>query len=207
MPGWAGSSWYFNRYMDSTNDGEFVSKEAVDYWKEIDLYIGGSEHATGHLLYARFWQKFLFDKGALPVDEFAKKLINQGMILGTSAFVYEALFDGKKHNVYISSDYFQGDANPVSEKDAKLSSRLEKKLIEAGLTEENKENLTYRAIHIDVSTFESDTIVNIDKLKDWRDDFKNAEFVFGRDNEFVCHREVEKMSKRWFNVVNPDDNL
>jgi leucyl-tRNA synthetase len=88
MPGWAGSSWYFNRYMDPTNEGEFVSKEAADYWQDVDLYIGGSEHATGHLLYARFWQKFLFDKGHLPVEEFAKKLINQGMILGTSAFVY-----------------------------------------------------------------------------------------------------------------------
>ena len=88
MPGWAGSSWYFNRYMDSNNEGEFASKESMDYWKEVDLYIGGSEHATGHLLYARFWQKFLFDKGIVPVDEFAKKLINQGMILGTSAFVY-----------------------------------------------------------------------------------------------------------------------
>ena len=86
MPGWAGSSWYFNRYMDSTNEGEFASKESMDYWKEVDLYIGGSEHATGHLLYARFWQKFLFDLGIVPVDEFAKKLINQGMILGTSAF-------------------------------------------------------------------------------------------------------------------------
>jgi leucyl-tRNA synthetase len=88
MPGWAGSSWYFNRYMDPTNSQEFVGKKAVAYWKEVDLYIGGSEHATGHLLYARFWQKFLFDRGYLPVDEFAKKLINQGMILGTSAFVY-----------------------------------------------------------------------------------------------------------------------
>lgn len=94
MPGWAGSSWYFNRYMDSNNEGEFVSKEAVDYWKEVDLYIGGSEHATGHLLYARFWQKFLFDRGLLPVDEFAKKLINQGMILGTSAFVYRVDYVG-----------------------------------------------------------------------------------------------------------------
>eukprot|EP01090_Pellita_catalonica_P015543 TRINITY_DN4236_c0_g2_i1.p1 TRINITY_DN4236_c0_g2~~TRINITY_DN4236_c0_g2_i1.p1 ORF type:complete len:427 (-),score=87.55 TRINITY_DN4236_c0_g2_i1:15-1295(-) len=93
MPGWAGSSWYFNRYMDSNNEGEFVSKEAVDYWKQIDLYIGGSEHATGHLLYARFWQKFLFDRGLLPVDEFAKKLINQGMILGTSAFVYRLEYE------------------------------------------------------------------------------------------------------------------
>ncbi len=203
MPGWAGSSWYFNRYMDSTNDGEFVSKEAVDYWKAVDLYIGGSEHATGHLLYARFWQKFLFDRGALPVDEFAKKLINQGMILGTSAFVYEALFENKTKNVYISSDYFQG-SNPVTEKDVKLSSRLNKKLAEAGLTEENKGTLSYRPIHIDVAALEGDTAVNIDKLKDWRDDFKNAEFVFGREDEFVCHREVEKMSKSKYNVVNPD---
>ncbi len=99
MPGWAGSSWYFNRYMDAENDDMFVSKEAVDYWKEVDLYIGGSEHAAGHLLYARFWQKFLFDKKLLPVDEFAKKLINQGMILGTSAIVYRV----SGTNKYVSS--------------------------------------------------------------------------------------------------------
>ncbi|MEX6626586.1 class I tRNA ligase family protein [Tenacibaculum salmonis] len=205
MPGWAGSSWYFNRYMDATNDGEFVSKEAADYWKEIDLYIGGSEHATGHLLYARFWQKFLFDKGALPVDEFAKKLINQGMILGTSALVYEALFDGKKHNLYVSSDYFQGE-NQIedTEADDKLGSRLHKKLVEAGLTEETEESLTYRPIHICVSTLEGDINVNIDKLKAWRSEFETAEFVFGRDKQFVCHREVEKMSKSKYNVVNPD---
>ncbi|MCG8206310.1 class I tRNA ligase family protein [Tenacibaculum finnmarkense] len=205
MPGWAGSSWYFNRYMDATNDGEFVSKEAADYWKEIDLYIGGSEHATGHLLYARFWQKFLFDKGALPVDEFAKKLINQGMILGTSALVYEALFDGKKHNLYVSSDYFQGE-NQIedTEADDKLGSRLHKKLVEAGLTEETEESLMYRPIHICVSTLEGDINVNIDKLKAWRSEFEKAEFVFGRDNQFVCYREVEKMSKSKYNVVNPD---
>ena len=73
-----------------TIEGNLQAKKSMDYWKEVDLYIGGSEHATGHLLYARFWQKFLFDKGIVPVDEFAKKLINQGMILGTSAFVYRA---------------------------------------------------------------------------------------------------------------------
>jgi leucyl-tRNA synthetase len=88
MPGWAGSSWYFNRYMDAQNPDDFAGKEALNYWRDVDLYIGGSEHATGHLLYSRFWQKFLFDKGLVPVDEYAKKLINQGMILGTSAFVY-----------------------------------------------------------------------------------------------------------------------
>ncbi|MGY8910372.1 MAG: class I tRNA ligase family protein, partial [Flavobacteriales bacterium] len=97
MPGWAGSSWYFNRYMDSNNSDEFASKESLEYWQDVDLYIGGSEHATGHLLYARFWQKFLFDKGIVPVDEFAKKLINQGMILGTSAFVNQVLFFVNSH--------------------------------------------------------------------------------------------------------------
>ena len=101
MPGWAGSSWYFNRYMDAHNSDEFASSEALNYWKEVDLYIGGSEHATGHLLYARFWQKFLFDLGIVPVDEFAKKLINQGMILGTSAFI--GRIEGT-NNTFISVD-------------------------------------------------------------------------------------------------------
>ncbi len=87
MPGWAGSSQYFNRYMDPHNEDEIFSQEAINYWQDVDLYIGGSEHATGHLLYSRFWQKFMFDKGLVPKDEFAKKLINQGMITGTSAFV------------------------------------------------------------------------------------------------------------------------
>ena len=88
MPGWAGSSWYWYRYMDATNSGEFASKEAINYWKAVDLYIGGSEHATGHLLYSRFWNKFLKDLGYVPEEEFAKKLINQGMIQGRSNFVY-----------------------------------------------------------------------------------------------------------------------
>lgn len=88
MPGWAGSSWYWMRYMDAHNEDRFASKEALAYWESVDLYIGGSEHATGHLLYSRFWNKFLKDKGFAPTEEPFKKLINQGMILGTSAFVY-----------------------------------------------------------------------------------------------------------------------
>ena len=88
MPGWAGSSWYWMRYMDANNNDEFASKAALDYWQNVDLYIGGSEHATGHLLYSRFWNKFLKDKGFAPTEEPFKKLINQGMILGMSAFVY-----------------------------------------------------------------------------------------------------------------------
>ena len=88
MPGWAGSSWYWYRYMDPTNESEFASKEALDYWQGVDLYLGGTEHATGHLLYSRFWNKFLKDRGYVKNEEFAKKLINQGMIQGRSSFVY-----------------------------------------------------------------------------------------------------------------------
>jgi leucyl-tRNA synthetase len=92
MPGWAGSSWYFLRYMDPHNTGEFASKDAVNYWQNVDLYVGGSEHATGHLLYVRFWTKFLKDLGYLPFDEPAKKLVNQGMIQGVSEKI--ARYDG-----------------------------------------------------------------------------------------------------------------
>src|SRR5690606_25761901 len=91
MPGWAGSSWYWYRYMDAANDQTFASKDAVDYWRDVDLYIGGSEHATGHLLYSRFWNKFLKDMGHVPEEEPFKKLINQGMIQGRSNFVYRVL--------------------------------------------------------------------------------------------------------------------
>ena len=100
MPGWAGSSWYFYRYMDPTNEKEFISKKSQKYWTDIDIYFGGSEHATGHLLYSRFYQKFLYDLEYLNQDEYSKKLINQGMILGNSAFIYRK----SRTNQYISSN-------------------------------------------------------------------------------------------------------
>lgn len=168
MPGWAGSSWYFNRYMDSQNSEEFASKESLDYWQDVDLYIGGSEHATGHLLYARFWQKFLFDKGIVPVDEFAKKLINQGMITGTSAFVYRE----EGTNTYISKGMI-GDKN-------------------------------VQAIHADVSFVNSSDELDINAFKNWREEYKNAEFICEEDGTFKVNREVEKMSKSKYNVVSPD---
>ena len=168
MPGWAGSSWYFNRYMDASNEVEFASKESLDYWKEVDLYIGGSEHATGHLLYARFWQKFLFDKGVVPVDEFAKKLINQGMILGTSAFVYRE----EGTNRFFSK----------------------------GLIEDKK----IQPIHTDVSFVNASNELDIEAFKNWREEFKEAEFISEEDGTFKVSREVEKMSKSKYNVVNPD---
>ena len=168
MPGWAGSSWYFNRYMDANNSDEFASQNALNYWQQVDLYIGGSEHATGHLLYARFWQKFLYDLEIVPVDEFAKKLINQGMILGTSAFV--ARVEGS--NTFISSDQIK--------------------------------NETVQWIHADVSFVNSSDELDVDAFKAWRKEFNTATFVTSDNNLFKVKREVEKMSKSKYNIVNPD---
>ena len=168
MPGWAGSSWYFNRYMDAHNSNEFASSEALNYWKEVDLYIGGSEHATGHLLYARFWQKFLFDLGVVPVDEFAKKLINQGMILGTSAFVGRV----EGTNTFMSVDQITTES--------------------------------IQWIHADVSFVNASDELDIEAFKSWREEFKNAEFISDSEGLFKVKREVEKMSKSKYNVVNPD---
>ena len=110
MPGWAGSAWYFLRYMDPENKNEFVSRDKADYWKQVDLYIGGSEHAVGHLLYSRFWTKFLYDSGYIGFDEPFKKLINQGMILGRSSFVYR----DKNTGVFLSKGLCEGkDVTPI----------------------------------------------------------------------------------------------
>ena len=167
MPGWAGSSQYFNRYMDPRNTEAIYGKEAVDYWKEVDLYIGGSEHATGHLLYARFWQKFLFDRGFVPVDEFAKKLINQGMITGTSAFVYK---DTESNTIYSKNLVGDKKVNPI---------------------------------HADVSLVNASDELDVEGFKTWRPEFKDAEFIL-EDGVYIVGREVEKMSKSKYNVVNPD---
>ena len=105
MPGWAGSSWYFFRYMDPNNDGSFCGEKALEYWQDVDFYMGGPEHATGHLLYSRFWTKFLFDRGFLKVDEYAKKLVNQGMIQGRSNFVYRVNGENKYVSKGLTKNY------------------------------------------------------------------------------------------------------
>src|SRR5690606_17839733 len=125
-------------YMDANNDKAFASQEALNYWRDVDLYIGGSEHATGHLLYSRFWQKFLFDKGLVPVDEYAKKLINQGMILGTSAFVYVVRKNNRnyflsktQYDKYLKKDKIDPrDKNYVSPQDFNWDNALD--LIQKG---------------------------------------------------------------------------
>ena len=167
MPGWAGSSQYFNRYMDPRNDQALVSAEAIGYWRDVDLYIGGSEHATGHLLYSRFWQKFMYDRGWVPVDEYARKLINQGMILGTSAVIYRK----RGTQTYLSRN-LAGDAQ-------------------------------VDVIRVDVSLVNASDEVDIKRLRGWQPQFAEAEFLMEKGS-FYAGREIEKMSKSKYNVVNPD---
>ena len=175
MPGWAGSSWYWYRYMaspDERNLPDFASKDAINYWQDVDLYIGGSEHATGHLLYSRFWNKFLKDLGYVNQEEPFKKLINQGMIQGRSNFAYRKIdAQGKGTNTFVSY----------------------------GLKDQYKTT----PVHVDVNIVEQD-FLDIEQFKASRPDFADAEFILENGN-YLCGHEVEKMSKSKFNVVNPDD--
>lgn len=167
MPGFAGSSAYYLRYMDPRNEEALVSKEANEYWRNVDLYIGGTEHATGHLIYSRFWNKFLYDLGYVCEDEPFRKLVNQGMIQGRSNFVYRI----KDTNTFVSLN-LKGDYDVTP-------------------------------IHVDVNMVSND-ILDIDRFKEWRPEFADAEFIL-EDGKYVCGYAVEKMSKSMFNVVNPDD--
>ena len=171
MPGWAGSSWYWLEYMmEKDARGTFPTKPVVDYWQNVDLYVGGSEHATGHLLYSRFWNKFLKDRGFAPTEEPFKKLINQGMILGMSAFAYR--LEGT--NTFVSKNQVKGQS--------------------------------VQPIHVDVSLLkDTSDELDIEKFKAWRKEFANAEFILEEDGKYITGREVEKMSKSKYNVVNPDD--
>ncbi|MBU2947868.1 leucine--tRNA ligase [Zobellia uliginosa] len=247
MPGWAGSSQYFNRYMDPHNADEIFSKEAIDYWQDVDLYIGGSEHATGHLLYSRFWQKFMFDKGLVPKDEFAKKLINQGMITGTSAFTCkitdfiltgseteasddlildlgdqeEAVLKLKKlqenfGNTFISFDYLEETYEKQFRKfpifvRAKEIPVLSSKLLTLDLSDDI--SFVINPIHVDIDLLskikEGSTIKYTDELEsemfyNWRAENEDSILIFNEDSKFKVYREVEKMSKSKYNVVNPD---
>ncbi len=199
MPGFAGSSWYFLRYMDAHNDEAFAGKEAIDYWQDVDLYVGGTEHAVGHLMYSRFWHKFLYDLGYVPTKEPFKKLINQGMIQGVIEYIY------------LQKEKVDGNA----------------KFLCSGLVthDGNEENYTKIPIHIDYVTNygAKDSYINLDGIKkfiDWRPEFANAIFECSKgiyqsgkftpkdgstDSRLVTVSETGKMSKRYFNVVNPDD--
>jgi len=167
MPTHAGAAWYFLRFMDPGNEKKFASREALDYWGQVDVYIGGSEHAVAHLLYSRLWVKILHDLGYLNFDEPFKKLINQGKITGDSRFVYRI--------------------------------RGTNKFVSAGLRDQYETD----PLHVDVSIVNG-LELNTEAFKKWKPDFASAEFVL-EDNKYLCGSAIEKMSKSYFNVVNPDD--
>ncbi|MDX2360533.1 MAG: class I tRNA ligase family protein [Crocinitomicaceae bacterium] len=232
MPGWAGSSWYFLRYMDPKNENEFVAKEKVEYWKNVDLYIGGSEHATGHLLYSRFWTKFLYDLGYIPFDEPFQKMINQGMILGRSSFAYRAKYrivtsDFTKFTSEFESPLlehlppFVYYSYSLLEKYGDVSSdEFNKELREITLERlkglyKPKSNgniedyisvdiLDHSQVHVDISLVEND-ILDIDSFTNWKKDSKGSIFLVNEDGTYICGHEVEKMSKSKYNVQTPDE--
>jgi leucyl-tRNA synthetase len=167
MPGYAGSSWYFLRYMDPHNEKEFCSTEASKYWGQVDLYIGGTEHAVGHLLYSRMWTKALHDLGYISFDEPFRRLVNQGMIQGSSRFVYRV----RNTHQYVSF----------------------------GL----KDQYEVDALHVDVNIVDG-VELDLAAFKAWREEYRTADFIL-ENGKYLCGVMTEKMSKRLYNTVNPDD--
>ena len=221
MPGWAGSSWYWFRYMASPEERKenvFAPKSALQYWKEVDLYIGGSEHATGHLLYSRFWCKALKDLGYVESEEPFKKLINQGHIQGVSQKIF---FTGNNStDVTSASNTFMYDGEMISFNDAKIAFYTYDKVIEYQKRNPEWVEKNLRDIHVDIQYVNNETL-DIDKFLKWRSEFKGSIFfckggyyLNGKftainsqltESTFLTKPEVEKMSKSKYNVVNPDD--
>ena len=231
MPGWAGSSWYFFRYMDAHNTDVFASKDALDYWKNVDLYIGGSEHGTGHLLYSRFWVKFMNDRGFVNVDEPFQKMINQGMILGMSEFAYVTgykvanEFKGKvaSNNIFLLADekfgkdkrhqHYTNDVKYVFfSSDYEYVSDYKK----GSLAVPFNEIIPHR---FDINLI-SNNVLNIEKFRNKTHNYEDSIFVVQKgywfkgeftqlfeegSTDFKTFSEVEKMSKSKYNVVNPDE--
>jgi leucyl-tRNA synthetase len=225
MPGYAGSSWYFLRYMDPENPSELVSKAAQEYWQNVDFYVGGSEHAVGHLLYSRFWHKFLKDIGKVSTEEPFKKMVNQGMIQGVSKFVYriqkiythaisdltglneeaEQVFlkEIQQINSIFPKNYYKSFGKKVKIQDIEFLSDLI--LNNSQISIEQLDLLNYEVddLHVDIKYVKND-ILDVEKLKAEDHNYKDAIFITEEDGNYYCGSEVEKMSKSKFNVVNPD---
>jgi len=232
MPGYAGSSWYFLRYMDPHNNEEFCNRAVSDYWGQVDLYIGGTEHAVGHLLYSRMWTKALYDLGHIGHDEPYRKLVNQGMIQGSSRFVYRVNVSGRYidlansdfviNNLFVSYGIYQ---KIINDKKERLLQWITPYLENKGFSINSivlclKENISdhFNQLHVDVN-FVDGVELNIDAFKKWRNgEYANAEFIYedgstaplstrgeGLGVRYICGVETEKMSKSKFNTVNPND--
>ncbi len=183
MPGFAGSSAYYLRYMDPHNNEALVDPDIDRYWRNVDLYIGGTEHATGHLIYSRFWNKFLHDYGYSCTEEPFQKLINQGMIQGWSSFVYRV----SGTNTFVSFDLLDSETS-----DDGKTVRYTYKGTEAN------------ALHADIS-FINGNQLDVEGFRGWQPQFGDAEYILNPAGQFIVSQSVEKMSKSKYNVVNPDD--
>ena len=207
MPGFAGSSWYFLRYMDPQNGTEFASQEALNYWQDVDLYIGGTEHAVGHLMYSRFWHKFLYDKGLVPTKEPFKKLINQGMIGGTMLFAQKALVKLKNEEsteVWVPSSAKEGSSLTFSNGDEVKIISLDKRLIPLALGKEVAGQ--WRLYRDSLENAESIDPAGWAYLKGFLN--KESHVLWDQDEkgQFIgLFHEIGKMSKSKYNVINPDD--
>jgi leucyl-tRNA synthetase len=227
MPGYAGSSWYFLRYMDPKNEQTFCEKQVSDYWNQVDLYIGGTEHAVGHLLYSRMWTKALYDLGYIGFDEPFRKLLNQGMIQGSSRFLYKLVF--KTNNTFlleklnfiippifitkpIAVQVINNDINST----AKLFETVNDIISIKDINKQISEKITFEIIQIHVPVEYVDGVeLDIEQFRLWRPEYDESIFIFSdyriafkgayEGNERpICEAEVEKMSKSKFNTVNPD---
>ncbi len=198
MPGYAGSSWYFLRYMDPENQETFCDRKASDYWGQVDVYVGGTEHAVGHLLYSRMWTKVLFDLGMIGFDEPFKKLVNQGMIQGSSRFIFRLEGEGiSKEKVFVSYSLVEKWEKAQISKDELL-----KKINEVTGSSSISSTISFSRIHVDVNLVDG---FELDKeaFKKWKPEYVNSFFIL-EDGKYTCAAEVEKMSKSKYNTVNPD---
>ena len=215
MPGYAGSSWYFLRYMDPQNTETFCDRKASDYWNQVDVYIGGTEHAVGHLLYSRMWTKILFDLGLIGFEEPFKKLVNQGMIQGSSRFVYSISNVGSTGSFHflpfeflISNEIIQQYQTLWSKNKDEAGEYILQifNSMQGGRTfsTEDFSTLSFTAHRVPVEYVDGTTLDQI-ALRKFRPDYLNATFVTGENGAYQCGVEVEKMSKSKYNTVNPDE--
>jgi leucyl-tRNA synthetase len=209
MPGFAGSSWYFLRYADPHNTAEFASRQATDYWNQADLYVGGTEHAVGHLLYARMWTKALYDLGHIGFDEPFKKLLNQGMIQGSSRFIFEVNFNNiaseREGRIFASQSHY-GHLKKIELDKAAVINYLQ----QHDITKFSPQNLrpettlSLHRHHVDVNLVDG-VILNLEKFETaYSINADNRNILTEADGTFITDVEVEKMSKSKYNVINPD---
>jgi leucyl-tRNA synthetase len=207
MPGYAGSSWYFLRYMDPHNTQTFCDRKASDYWNQVDVYVGGTEHAVGHLLYSRMWTKVLYDLGYIGFEEPFKKLVNQGMIQGSSRFVYRVYVKNISTlesylPLYVTKSFYESFNN--NEIKYEFFIELINSTLNTNIRIENIKELKILPIHVDVKLVNG-IILDEEAFRKSKPEYLMAKFILDEDGKYICGAEVEKMSKSKYNTVNPDE--